>query len=47
MLLTVYRANERVLVSPGIFETNVIVAPNSAKQRANASVIPVIIDGSI
>ena len=45
--VAVYNANGRVCVSPGIFDTNVIVAPNSARHLANARVIPVIIDGNI
>lgn len=45
--VAVYKANGKVCVSPGIFETKVIVAPNSAKHLAYANVIPVIIAGSI
>ena len=44
--VAVYKAKGKVWVSPGILDTNVIVAPNSAKHLANASVNPVIIDGN-
>lgn len=45
--VAVYNASGRVCVSPGILETKVIVAPNSARHLANARVMPVIIEGSI
>ena len=45
--VAVYKAKGSVWVSPGIFDTKVIVAPNSAKHLANASVTPVITEGSI
>jgi hypothetical protein len=41
----VYSARGSVLVSPGIFETKVIVAPNSPKLRANARITPVRMPG--
>ena len=44
--VAVYKANGKVWVSPGILDTKVIVAPNSAKHRANARVKPVIIEGN-
>ena len=45
--VAVYKANGSVCVSPGILDTKVIVAPNSAQHLANAKVMPVIIDGRI
>ena len=36
-----------VLVSPGILETNVMVAPNSPNEHAKANTIPTIIPGDI
>jgi hypothetical protein len=45
--VAVYNASGKVCVSPGIFDTKVMVAPNYAKQRANANVTPVIIAGNI
>ncbi len=41
--IKVYIANGMVCVSPGIFETKVIVAPPS--ERANANTVPTIIPG--
>ena len=44
--VALYNAKGRVCVSPGILDTKVIVAPNSAKHLAKAKVAPVIIAGS-
>ena len=40
-------AEGMVRVSPGILETNVIVAPNSPSERAKASTVPTIMPGSV
>ena len=41
----VYIAADNVWVSPGIFDTKVIVAPNSPNERAKLKVVPTIIPG--
>ena len=43
----VYKARGIVRVSVGMFETNVMVAPNSPRLLAKANIIPVIIPGVI
>ena len=45
--IAVNKASGKVRVSPGIFETNVIVAPNSPKLLANVKIEPVISPGII
>ena len=42
-----YSASGSVCVSPGMFETNVIVAPNSPSARANDKTLPAKIPGAI
>ncbi len=44
---TVKMAIGRVRVSPGMLETKVMVAPNSPRQRANASTTPDRMPGSV
>lgn len=40
-----YKAKGKVCVSPGMFDTKVIVAPNSPRLRAKAKIVPVKIPG--
>ena len=45
--IKLYMASGIVCVSPGIFETKLMVAPNSPKLRAKESIVPVIMPGII
>ena len=43
--MKLYRARGSVCVSPGILDTNVIVAPNSPRLLAKARIVPAITPG--
>ncbi len=45
--IKLYIAKGMVCVSPGILETKLMVAPNSPRLRANDSIVPVMIPGTI
>ncbi|CSF70416.1 Uncharacterised protein [Shigella sonnei] len=45
--IRVYMAEGMVRVSPGMFDTKVMVAPNSPRERAKASTVPTIIPGKV